>query len=84
MQVLMIPLLCRRFGFHRISPRELLSPFLGKIVNVEGIVTKCTCVRPKVAKTTHFCEATGSFVTREYRDVTSAKGMPTSTVYPTK
>mmetsp|Transcript_16226 Transcript_16226/g.39584 ORF Transcript_16226/g.39584 Transcript_16226/m.39584 type:complete len:550 (-) Transcript_16226:943-2592(-) len=72
------------FGFHRISPRELLSPFLGKIVNVEGIVTKCSCVRPKVAKTTHFCEATGSFVTREYRDVASSKGMPTSTVYPTR
>ena len=31
-----------RFGFHRISPRELLSPFLGKTVSVDGIVTKCT------------------------------------------
>mmetsp|Transcript_7966 Transcript_7966/g.29120 ORF Transcript_7966/g.29120 Transcript_7966/m.29120 type:complete len:741 (-) Transcript_7966:407-2629(-) len=72
------------FGFHRISPRELLSPFLGKIVNVEGIVTKCSCVRPKVVKTTHFCEATGRFVNREYRDVTSSKGTPTSTVYPTR
>ena len=29
------------FGYHRISPRELLSPFLGKIVSVEGVVTKC-------------------------------------------
>ena len=29
-----------RFGFHRISPRELLSPFLGKTVSVDGIVTK--------------------------------------------
>jgi len=47
------------FGYHRISPRELLSPFLGKIVSVEGVVTKCSCVRPKVARTTHFCEATG-------------------------
>ena len=27
---------------------ELLSPFLGTLVQVEGIVTKCTTVRPKV------------------------------------
>ena len=72
------------FGFHRVSPRELLSPFLGKIVNVEGIVTKCSMVRPKVAKSTHFCEATGQFITREYRDVTSGRGAPTGSSYPTK
>jgi len=29
------------FGFHRLTPRELLSPFLGTLVSVEGIVTKC-------------------------------------------
>jgi DNA replicative helicase MCM subunit Mcm2 (Cdc46/Mcm family) len=40
----------RRFGFHRISPRELLSPFLGKIVNVEGIITKCTFYLPLSSK----------------------------------
>jgi DNA replication licensing factor MCM3 len=31
------------FGFHRVSPRELLSGFLGTLVQVEGIVTKCAC-----------------------------------------
>ncbi len=31
----------RSFGFHRVSPRELLSGFLGTLVQVEGIVTKC-------------------------------------------
>jgi len=30
------------FGFHRVSPRELLSPLMSKLVCLEGIVTKCT------------------------------------------
>jgi len=34
------------FGFHRLSPRELLSGFLGTLVQVEGIVTKCACAAP--------------------------------------
>lgn len=32
------------FGFHRLTPRELLSPFLSTMVSVEGIVTKCECL----------------------------------------
>ena len=35
------------FGFHRVSPRELLSGFLGTLVQVEGIVTKCACTQPR-------------------------------------
>lgn len=30
------------------------------------------------------CPATGQFQSREYRDVTSNTGAPTTTVYPTK
>jgi hypothetical protein len=34
-------------GFHRVSPRQLLSNFLGTLVQVEGIVTKCApCEAP--------------------------------------
>lgn len=29
------------FGFHRVTPRDLLSGFIGTMVCVEGIVTKC-------------------------------------------
>lgn len=73
-----------QFGFHKLTPRELLSPFLGSLVSVEGIVTKCSLVRPKVVKSVHYCPTTGEFTSREYRDITSATGLPTGSVYPTR
>ena len=30
-----------QFGYNKLSPRELLSDFLGSLVCIEGIVTKC-------------------------------------------
>ncbi|KAG6552874.1 hypothetical protein Mapa_005529 [Marchantia paleacea] len=73
-----------QFGFHRVTPRELLSPFLGALVSVEGIITKCSLVRPKVVKSVHYCPTTGDFTTREYRDITSPTGVPTGSTYPTR
>lgn len=73
-----------QFGFHKLTPRELLSPFLGSLVSVEGIVTKCSLVRPKVVKSVHYCPTTGEFTSREYRDITSVTGLPTGSVYPTR
>ncbi|KAI9031368.1 MCM2/3/5 family-domain-containing protein [Hyaloraphidium curvatum] len=71
------------FGEHHLSPRELSARFIGKMVCLEGIVTRCSLVRPKVAKSVHYCEATQMFETREYRDaLTIGHGMPTSTTYP--
>lgn len=29
------------FGFHKVTPRDLMSSFIGSMVRVEGIVTKC-------------------------------------------
>mmetsp|Transcript_15610 Transcript_15610/g.21579 ORF Transcript_15610/g.21579 Transcript_15610/m.21579 type:complete len:824 (-) Transcript_15610:244-2715(-) len=72
------------FGFHRVSPRELLSPLLSKLVCLEGIITKCSLVRPKVSKSVHYCPTTGEFVSREYRDITSNSGLPTGSSYPTR
>lgn len=73
------------FGAHLLSPRTLKAPFLGKLVCVEGIVTRCTVVRPKVRKTVHYGPRTNEFFYREYRDqTTSFDPMPTTTTYPTE
>lgn len=72
------------FVSRRVTPRDLLSSFIGSMVCVEGIVTKCSLVRPKVVKSVHYCPSTNTFTTREYRDITSTIGLPTGSVYPTR
>ncbi|KAJ3677518.1 hypothetical protein LUZ60_003242 [Juncus effusus] len=72
------------FGFHKVTPRDLMSSFIGSMVCVEGIVTKCSLVRPKVVKSVHYCPTTQQFMSREYRDITSTVGLPTGAVYPTR
>ncbi|XP_072973040.1 DNA replication licensing factor MCM3 [Typha angustifolia] len=72
------------FGFHKVTPRDLMSSFIGSMVCVEGIVTKCSLVRPKVVKSVHYCPTTSQFMSREYRDITSTMGLPTGSVYPTR
>ncbi|KAI8454097.1 minichromosome maintenance protein 3 [Phakopsora pachyrhizi] len=71
------------FGDHNVNPRTLRSNMLGKIVSLEGIVTRCSLVRPKVIKSVHYCPATNQFHEREYRDQLSTGTAPTSTaLYP--
>jgi len=70
------------FGNQEVSPRNLNSQMLGQLVKVYGIVTKCSLVRPKVVRSVHYCEATKTSVSREYRDVTSFGGLPTGGAYP--
>lgn len=65
------------FGELHVSPRGLLSNCLRSLVCVEGIVTKCSVVRPKVVKSVHYCEATGEISDKVYRDATSIEiGLP--------
>jgi DNA replication licensing factor MCM3 len=73
------------FGSHHVSPRGLTATLLNSLVTVEGIVTKCTVVRPKVSTSVHYCPATAKFSSKEYRDLTSLGGAPaTGSAYPTK
>lgn len=65
------------FGDLEVSPRDLNSTHLGKMVKVYGIVTKCSLVRPKLVHSVHYCPDTGVTSTREYRDITALTGLPT-------
>lgn len=72
------------FGSKHVSPRTLSARFLGNLVCVEGIVTKCSLVRPKIMRSVHYCPATKKTLERKYTDLTSLDAFPSSAIYPTK
>ncbi|KAK1795543.1 hypothetical protein P4O66_001041 [Electrophorus voltai] len=72
------------FGNKHVSPRTLSARFLGNLVCVEGIVTKCSLVRPKIMRSVHYCPATKKTLERKYTDLTSLDAFPSSAIYPTK
>ncbi|XP_053323425.1 maternal DNA replication licensing factor mcm3 [Spea bombifrons] len=72
------------FGAKHVSPRTLIAGFLGNLVCVEGIVTKCSLVRPKVMRSVHYCPATKKTLERKYTDLTTLEAFPSSAIYPTK
>ncbi|XP_061560243.1 DNA replication licensing factor MCM3 [Phycodurus eques] len=72
------------FGSKHVTPRTLTSRLLGSMVCVEGIITKCSLVRPKVVRSVHYCPATNKTMERKYTDLTSLDAFPSSAIYPTK
>eukprot|EP00040_Diaphanoeca_grandis_P035057 m.219437 g.219437 ORF g.219437 m.219437 type:complete len:890 (+) comp33293_c2_seq1:243-2912(+) len=72
------------FGSHHVTPRGLSARLLGKLVTVEGIVSRCSLIHPKVVRSVHYCEATEMSIERSYRDGTSIDGVPTPFTYPTE
>ncbi|KAF7915378.1 hypothetical protein EAE99_010151 [Botrytis elliptica] len=71
------------FGQFACNPRTLSSTHLNRMVSLEGIVTRCSLVRPKVVKSVHYNEKKKIFHFREYKDQTmTASGASTSSVYP--
>ncbi|PIO28802.1 hypothetical protein AB205_0047490 [Aquarana catesbeiana] len=66
------------FGSKHVTPRTLTSRFLGSVVCVEGIVTKCSLVRPKVVRSVHYCPATKKTIERKYTDMTSLDAFPST------
>eukprot|EP01039_Chlorochromonas_danica_P000197 gene197-207_t len=83
------------FGSNSISPRGLNSRLLNSLVEVEGIVVKCSSVRPKLVRSVQYCPKTNQYSLREYRDSSSldigievkengGEKMPTSSAIPTK
>ncbi|KAL0489703.1 DNA replication licensing factor MCM3 [Acrasis kona] len=72
-------------GAYHVTPRQLLSNFLGRLVCVEGIVTKSSLILPKVVRTVHYCPTTNKHHKRDYRDATSiGSGIPTGSTLPTR
>ncbi|KAK6313876.1 hypothetical protein J4Q44_G00153350 [Coregonus suidteri] len=72
------------FGTKHVTPRTLAARYLGNLVCVEGIVTKCSLVRPKITRSVHYCPATKKTLERKYTDLTSLDAFPSSAIYPTK
>lgn len=81
------------FGLNSVSPRGLLSSQLNSLVEIEGIVTKCSTVKPKLIRAVHYCQKTKQYSSREFRDATAMdiglkvrgiERLPTSSILPTK
>ncbi|ROT34823.1 MCM-domain-containing protein [Sodiomyces alkalinus F11] len=70
------------FGSNGCNPRTLSSLHLNNMVSLEGIVTRCSLIRPKIVKSVHYSEVKNEFHFREYHDQTMVNGVPTSSVYP--
>lgn len=70
------------FGLNACNPRTLSSQHLNYMVSIEGIVTRCSLIRPKVIRSVHYNETTDKFHFREYQDQTMTNGVTTSSVYP--
>ncbi|KAM4064771.1 MCM2/3/5 family protein [Hirsutella rhossiliensis] len=70
------------FGLNACTPRTLSSHHLNHMVSIEGIVTRCSLIRPKVVRSVHYNEIKDKFHFREYQDQTMTNGVTTSSVYP--
>ncbi|KAI8905577.1 MCM2/3/5 family-domain-containing protein [Gorgonomyces haynaldii] len=71
------------FGDYQLTPRNLSARYLGKMLCLDGIVTRCSLVRPKVAKSVHYSETTKLFHYKEYKDGTSlGSNVSTGGFYP--
>lgn len=75
---------CGSFGQNHVSPRELLSSFMGKIVSVDGIVTKCSMVRPKMVQSSQYCTETKELTRDSYPDFTEIYGKTNLRTYRTR
>ncbi|RJE22115.1 hypothetical protein PHISCL_05554 [Aspergillus sclerotialis] len=71
------------FGEYSCNPRTLGSVYLNRMISLEGIVTKCSLVRPKIIQSVHYSEKKDRFLSRKYRDQTmTASGATSLNVYP--
>lgn len=75
------------FGELQTTPRMLSARLLSHMLCLEGIVTSCSLIRPKLLRSVHWVESTKAFMVKEYWDATVLNGMPpgaVSNAYPTE
>jgi DNA replication licensing factor MCM3 len=73
------------FGANRVSPRGLNAVHLGQLVCVEGIITRCSLVKPKLQRSIHYAPENNVHTERVHHDATSLTGFPTTgNPYPSK
>jgi DNA replication licensing factor MCM3 len=72
------------FGMHRVDPRHLKANHVGNLMCVEGIVTRCSIVRPKIVQAVNYCPKTNNESRQVFHDATSITGFPTGSAYSTK
>jgi DNA replication licensing factor MCM3 len=61
-------------GKNMVSPRGLTANLTNQLVNVIGIVTRMSIVRPKLVNSCHYCEETKSSFVKSYSDQYSLTG----------
>ena len=57
-------------GASPLSPRGLNSSMLRQLVQVEGVATKVSSIKPKVVKSVHYCQETNQHSEKSYVDAT--------------
>lgn len=74
------------FGSLHTTPRHLSSKLLGKMICLDGLVTSCSLVRPKLLKSVHYSQRSKIFLTKDYYDATMLipSSAATGSSYPTE
>jgi DNA replication licensing factor MCM3 len=55
-------------GKQHVTPRGLKANLLNKMVNVQGIVTRVSIVKPKLQTSYHYSDQSGNGLVRNYHD----------------
>lgn len=73
------------FGSHTLTPRSLTATHIGSLVNIEGIVTRVSLIRPKMQTIIQSNPENNDYFKREFVDsVSLSDSPPMSIVYPTE
>ncbi|GMM39191.1 MCM DNA helicase complex subunit [Hanseniaspora uvarum] len=64
------------FASHNLTPRSLQSKHINKLISLQGIITRTSLIRPKLARSVHYADETARFHYRSYKDATTSLVTP--------